>query len=33
MEAFGYLSGIALIIFAVYIGLSLLEHGWPKFRK
>ena len=30
---FGVLIGIALIIFVIYIGFSLLANGWPNFKK
>jgi hypothetical protein len=30
---FGTLAGMALCLLAICIGLALLWHGWPSFKK
>ncbi len=30
---FGTLAGIACILLVVFIGYSILIHGWPEFRR
>jgi len=30
---FGQLAGIALYFLAIAIGLALLFHGWPDFKR
>jgi hypothetical protein len=30
---FGQLAGFALVILVIFIGFTLLYHGWPKKRK
>jgi len=30
---FGTYAGIALILLAIFIGFTLMDKGWPKFKK
>lgn len=30
---FGLLAGVALVVFALFLGMAILYNGWPKFRK
>lgn len=30
---FAVLAGVALVGFALFLGMAILYNGWPKFRK
>jgi hypothetical protein len=30
---FGELAGTALCLLVIFLGLALLWHGWPSFKK
>jgi hypothetical protein len=32
-SSFGEWAGVALVILALFIGFSLLIHGWPDLKK
>lgn len=32
-SSFGELAGYALVLLVIFVGLSLLWNGWPRFRK
>ena len=30
---FGQIAGVALVLFVMFFGTSVLVNGWPEFRK